>query len=306
MNLTIEQLRVFAAVAAASSFSDAAQALRLTQPAVSRTIQSVEGVVGTSLFSRTTRKVELTADGTEFLSVAAAIIEEFESSLGRFDAFMQSSRGTLTVAALPVLASGLLASIVSDFLAPRPQVQLHITTGSAQQVLERLRRGEADVAITEITPDSTGLQITPLGSDPMCVVVPRDHPLAESESARWKDLLRYDFITLAAGTSVRRLTDEGFSTTHAAPKSVVVVDATMTAVAMMSRGLGITAFPLSTRSFAAAESFTFIPLRDPTVSRELAVLWAASPAPSALARTFTESVLAASRESERRAGIVTG
>ncbi|NEN07666.1 LysR family transcriptional regulator [Diaminobutyricibacter tongyongensis] len=291
MNLSIEQLRVISAVAQSSSFSEAARSLRLTQPAVSRTVQTVEAHVGAQLFARTTRMVELTADGIEFLSVAAAILDEFDAGMGRFAAFQRADRGLLTVAALPVLASGMLAQVVSAFLATRPEVQLNLVTGSAKEVLERLHSGDADVAITELPTEAAGLLVTPLGSDPACAVVPRDHPLGQMGEVRWQDLIHHNFIALSKGTSVRRLTDEGFKAAAVYPNTTVTVDATVTAIAMMSHGMGITVFPLSTQSLTTAGELRFVPLEEPAVSRELAVIAPASPAPSALARQFSATVV---------------
>jgi len=291
MNLSIEQLRVVCAVARTASFSEAARDLRLTQPAVSRTIQTVESAVGAPLFSRTTRVVELTSDGREFLSVASAIIAEFDAGMGRFAAFRRADRGLLTVAALPVLASGMLAPVVAAFLGARPEVQLRLVTGSAREVLDRLHTGDADLAVTELPSDTDGLDVTSLGNDPMCAVVPTNHPLARAATVRWQDLVDDDFIELSEGTSVRRLTDEGFRTVTGRPRSTLTVDATVTAVAMVSHGLGVTAFPRSTQSLATVNDLTFLPLEGPAVSRELAVMAPMAPAPSALARRFTATVL---------------
>ncbi|WP_426516074.1 LysR family transcriptional regulator [Diaminobutyricibacter sp. McL0618] len=291
MNVTIEQLRVISAVAQSSSFSEAARSLRLTQPAVSRTVQIVEALVGAPLFSRTTRLVELTADGAEFVSVATGIIAEYDAGMGRFGAYQRAESGLLTVAALPVLASGLLGPAVAAFLKPRPAVQFRLVTGSAKEVMDRLSTGGADVAITELPTSSTGLSVTPLGPDPMCAVVAATHPLAKESSIRWEELAAHAFIQLSEGTSVRRLTDQGFAAAVAYPRSAITVDATTAALALMSEDVGITALPRSTQSLTGAREIRFIPLEGPAIHRELAAVSPVSPTPSALAATFIATLL---------------
>ncbi|WP_447949607.1 LysR family transcriptional regulator [Microbacterium aurum] len=303
MNTSIDQLGVVTAVAEASSFSGAARRLHMTQPAVSRTVHLVETAVGALLFSRTTRTVELTADGIEFVAVASSIISEFDAGLGRFEALQRTSRGVLTVAALPVLASGLLAPIAAEFLSTRPDVELRLVTGSARNVLEMLRTGNADLAVTELPTDTSQISAVSLGVDPMCAVMRSDHELADRTVASWAELGDHRFIALSEGTSVRRLTDQGFAASGSTIQPVVTVDATMVAIEMISRGMGITAFPLSTRPVAGSRELMFIPIEEPRVFRELAVLTPRSPSPSSLTRAFSDQIIAAqNREDPGQSG----
>lgn len=293
MNTTIDQLRVIVSVAHFASFSEAARELQLTQPSVSRTVQTVESTVGTSLFTRSTRRVNLTADGIEFISVAEEILDAYDAGLLRFTAFQRADRGLMTVAALPVLAGGGLAPIVADFLFRHPNVQVQLVTGSAKRVLQLLHTGGADVAVTELPAEAMGLVATPLGKDPLRAAVRADHPLAEEERVDWMALSAEHFIQFSEGTSVRRLTDEGFARAGVRPQSSITADATVTAIAMLAQGFGVTALPESSRPLVASADLRFIPLGAPEITRDLAILAPESPAPSTLARFFIQAVVGA-------------
>lgn len=293
MNLSIEQLRVTVAVARASSFSDAARQLSLTQPAVTRSVRAVERSVRARLFTRTTRRVELTADGQEFVAVAQGILDSYDDGLKRFAAYQRAESGSLTVVALPVLAGGILPPIVAEFLAGRPNVQLRLITGTASRIQDRLYRGDAHLAITEVPDRHDGLRLTLLDDDPMLAAVPREHPLAASDFVTWAQLAEFPFVEFEEGTSVRRLADEGFARAGVQPRSAVTADATSTAIALVKQGLGVTAFPETTLPIVAQAGLRFFPLQGPAVSRRLAVMTPEAPSPSILTREFIAAVLAA-------------
>ncbi|HTL42066.1 MAG TPA: LysR substrate-binding domain-containing protein [Pseudolysinimonas sp.] len=293
MNLTLDQLRTTVAVAREASFSEAARTLILSQPAVTRTVRTVEGMLGTQLFTRTTRRVTLTADGVQFVAVAEEILSTVDNGVRRFEAYRRAESGTLTVVALPSLAAGFLPAVLAPFLAARGDVQVRLVTGTAADVLDRLRRGGADVAITEAPGPLADLHSLSLGSDAMLAAVPPGHDLAGATAITWRQLAEHPFIALDEGTSVRRLADRGFADAGANPPSRTATDSIGAAAAMVRSGLGLSAFPESTLHLAVGTDLGYVRLIDPVVARELAVLVPRTPAPSSLARAFIDDVLAA-------------
>lgn len=293
MNVTLDQLRVTLAVAQASSFSEAARTLHLTQPAVTRAIRTVEGAVGSRLFTRTTRRVELTTEGVEFVSVAARIVREYDDGIRRFGAYQRAESGSITIAALTSLAEGVLPPIVAAFLRPRPQVEVRLVTGTAPDVMERLRAGEADIAVSEAAEHGEDVQSAPLGADRLHAVVPAAHPLFGRSRITWEELSGHDVVALEEGTSVRKLSDAGFRRAGVEPRIAVTADSIGAASALVAQGLGVSAFPESARLLPATTGLEFIELGDPVVKRDLAIITSRAPAPSALARAFVEVAVAA-------------
>ncbi|MBN9193872.1 LysR family transcriptional regulator [Microbacterium sp.] len=293
MNVTLDQLRVTLAVAQTSSFSDAARTLHLTQPAVTRAIRTVEGVVGCPLFTRTTRRVELTTEGGEFVAVAARIVREYDDGLRRFDAYQKAERGSLTIAALTSLAEGVLPPIIAAFLAPRPHAEVRLVTGTAPDVMEQLRAGDADIVVSEAVEHGEDVQSAPLGPDPLHAVVPTSHPLSGRSRITWAELSGHDVVALGEGTSVRRLSDSGFLRAGVEPRIAVTADSIGAASALVAQGLGVSAFPESARLLPASTGLEFIELGDPGMKRDLAIITSRAPAPSALARAFVEVAVTA-------------
>lgn len=289
MNLTIDQLRVTVAVARAASFSEAARELRLSQPAVTRTVRAVESVVGTELFSRTTRHVQATIEGEQFVRVAEEIVSGFDEGLNRFASYLRAESGILTVVALPSLATTTLPPIITRFCENRPDVKVNLVTARAVDALQLLRSGEVDIAITEHLANDDTVNSRPLGPDPMLAAVPAGHPLAHREEVTWAELAEAPFVGLTDSTSVRRLTDQGFA--PLTPTAAITVDAIGAAAALVAQGFGVSAFPQSTLPLAVGYAIVYIPLISPVVTRRLAVMTARTPRPSTLAQVFTREVL---------------
>jgi DNA-binding transcriptional LysR family regulator len=293
MNPTIEQLRVVCAVARVSSFSDAARELMLTQPAVTRTVRSVEAGLGLALFARTTRRVEITTEGNEFVAVATAILREYDDGLKRLAAWSRAEVGAIRVLVLPSLAAGAVAPIIAEFVRARPGVELELLTANAEDILRRLRAGEAQLAITENPGDEPDLDGVPLARDPVFAVVPEDHPLATSSSTSWKHLASYPFLQLHEGTSVRRLTDAGFAAAGVQPSTAITADTIGTVSALIAEGLGVSAFPISTRPLVTTAGIRFVRLDGPSIARNLSIVTSGAPGPGPLARDLRTELIKA-------------
>ena len=108
MKLTLQQLLAFLHLAETGSFSNAALALGISQPSLSRAIRSAERTIGAQLFYRDTRHVELTPVGIELRPIARRIALEFNSEFGELAQFIEGQRGRIAIAALPSIAAIIL------------------------------------------------------------------------------------------------------------------------------------------------------------------------------------------------------
>ena len=271
MSLTLHQFEVFQRVALTGSFTRAAADLRLSQPVVSRTIGDIERHVGARLLDRTTRSVEMTGAGREFLAVADRILETCRLELNRFSAYRAGEYGHITVAALPSVAAVLLPPIAAGFLAQHPGISLHLLDGTTREVLGHLRSGAADLAVTDQSPASAGLDIHPLVEDRVVAVLPVGHRYSSSTSLSWADLAAERFIAFSQDSGVRRLTDLGFAQAGVEPETLVETRAVATAGGMIATGLGISAMPELVLPLLSFTNLTTRPLEHPVITRKLAL-----------------------------------
>ncbi|WP_416965783.1 LysR family transcriptional regulator [Streptomyces sp. Agncl-13] len=129
MDITLRQMELFLSVAEAGSFTRAAEEVLLSQPVLSRTVQQLEHAVGAKLFERTTRSLTLTPEGTELLGVARDILRTYHRGMERFAAMRAGERGTVTVAALPSVAAGMLPGVFRAVLGSIPRCSCGSWTG---------------------------------------------------------------------------------------------------------------------------------------------------------------------------------
>ncbi|GAB7040379.1 LysR family transcriptional regulator [Catenuloplanes niger JCM 9533] len=276
MNLTLAQLRLVVAVADSGSFTDAAERALISQPALSRAVQDVERVLGVRLFDRTTRSVAVTADGREFVRVAREILTGAENGLARFQAYRDGHHGTVTVGALPALAACVLPFACRRLAEERPDIRVRVLEADAMQILDHIRAGRADIAVTEAPEPAPDLRIQPIGDDRTVAVAPTGHPLAAAATASWRQWARHPVVAYRGGPHLPA---------GVKPSVAYEADTAATVAAMVAAGLGVAAMPLSALPLTSQESIAVIPLTHPLVSRPLAVVTRTVPAIAPSAET---------------------
>jgi DNA-binding transcriptional LysR family regulator len=192
--LDLKRLRVLAEVARQGSFSGAADALYLSQSAVSQQVATLEREVGLSLLERTGDGPKLTDAGRTLVGHAEAAIARLEEAEHEVAAIAGLEGGELRIASFPSASVTLLTEALSEFSAAHPRVRLSVTEAEPEVSLPRLRTAEIDLAVTfdyPFLPPAEGdrdLERALLLTESMYVALPRDHPLAGDERVRMSDL----------------------------------------------------------------------------------------------------------------------
>ncbi|MFG2778206.1 LysR family transcriptional regulator [Streptomyces prunicolor] len=271
MDITLRQMELFLSVAEAGSFTKAAEEVLLSQPVLSRTVQQLEHAVGAKLFERTTRSLALTPEGTELLGVARDILRTYHRGMERFAAMRAGERGTVTVAALPSVAAGMLPGVFRAVLGEHPAMQLRILDGTTREVIEYVRSGAAELAIAEGGNADPQVRGQLLCEEPVLAVLPAHHPLTERASVTWHDLAKQPFVAFTPSSSVRRLADLSFEQAGVRPTNVIETREVGTAAGMISAGLGVSAVPRLVLPLMAFGRLVTRPLNGPGTVRKLAV-----------------------------------
>src|SRR5262245_47661752 len=185
MSVDFTSIRTFVVVAELGSFQDAAQALNISAPALTRRIQKLEADLGVELLTRTTRRVDVTIPGRQFLPKARKLLEEFDASVSSIKEVSNRRSGRITVACIPTAAYYFLPKAITEFNRQFPNVRVRILEENASSVVHRISHQEADVGITFLPGSDTELEVHDIHDDPYVVACRHDHPLAKAKQIAW-------------------------------------------------------------------------------------------------------------------------
>jgi LysR family pca operon transcriptional activator len=210
--IKFRHLHCLVSVAEHGSFVRAAQALSITQPAVSKTLAELEEIVGQSLFLRTRRGVELTPAGRLLLRYASRGLNMIGEGMEKVASATSIDPPIILIGALPTAAATLLPGLLLSFRAAHPDVHIRVLTGSNTQLIAALRRGELDLVIGRLSEpsDMKGLVFEHLYTEPLVFAVRASHPLLRRKIVKPATLLEYPLLLPDPGTSVRAAADQFF------------------------------------------------------------------------------------------------
>jgi DNA-binding transcriptional LysR family regulator len=201
-NLTLRQLRVFAAVARHQSFTRAAHELHLTQPAVSQQVKLLEAEVGMPLFEQHGRKVRLAPAGTELLRYATQVTELLREAGETLSAMRGLKRGVLRLGAVST-AKYFAPALLSAFRPAYPEVAIKFTVANREEIIGLLAANETDLVIMGRPPRELDTAADPFARHPLVIIASPSHPLARQRRIPLKALGAESFIIREQGSGTR-------------------------------------------------------------------------------------------------------
>ena len=202
--MTLEQLRVFAAVAEALHVTRAAEQLHMTQSAASASIATLEARYGTKLFNRVGRGIELTHEGALFLPEARAVLQRAlaaELVLGELSGHL---RGDLRVAASQTVVNEWAPVRIVAFHARYPDVDVRLIPCNTEQAARAVLDGSADIAVVEGTLDPGPFVLQEVPGDRLVLVLPQDHALVGRNQVSATMLRKAVWVMRERGSGTRR------------------------------------------------------------------------------------------------------
>jgi DNA-binding transcriptional LysR family regulator len=284
-------LRAFVALAETGSFSAAAEAVHIGQPALSQAIAKLEEQVGVRLIERTTRSVRLTQAGEEFLVEARRVLEANEHMMRRGAEWAEVRRGRLELLALPSLAYRLLPALVREFSKEHMHVEVNVHDHADPVLRLRMQRGEGDLAIVTRNENAGVVSSLPFLRDRFRVVVGAKHPFARRQVIQASQLAGEQLILLRRGALFRSYMDAAISSLTLA-HAPIEVDQPGTLTGMVEAGLGISMLPALSCPSPALRSVRSVPLARPEVFRDVAFVLPMEREPTPAAQAFVRTALA--------------
>lgn len=201
--MTLEQLRIFVAVAERQHVTRAAQDLNLTQSATSAAIAALEARYATRLFDRIGRRIELTEAGRLFLVEARAVLAQAAAAEAALDALAGLKHGALSLAASQTVANYWLPPRMHRFHKAYPGISLHLAIGNTEQVADWVNEIRVDLGFVEGEISNAALSITPLAEDKLVLVANAHHPWAAHEKINAADLMATEWVLREPGSGTR-------------------------------------------------------------------------------------------------------
>jgi len=244
--MELRQLEYFVAVAEEANFTRAAERIRVAQPAVSAQIQRLEREVGQSLLDRSRRAVRLTAAGEAALPYARAALAAVADIHVAVDELTQLVRGTVTIGTVTTHSVD-IPSLLADFHAEHPSVEITLSTDSSDALIDKVRTGQLDTAIVSVGSDERpdGLDVEVVTDEAIAAAVSPTDELASRKTIRLKDLADRRLIALPVGAGIRRQFDAACARAGVTPRIAFEASTPLALADLAERGLGVAIVPAS-------------------------------------------------------------
>ena len=240
--MLLNQIAAFVETAERQSVSRAAEALFISQPALTARIKALETDLGAQLFVRTPRGMRLTDAGSAFLPYAVRALETLTDGRMQVNALERGGAGRLVIGAAPAVSTYVLPPLLKRFSEGYPRISVSVRTGHSEEILELVLREQATLGLVRALQHPDILS-TPLYEDRLVLVVDRTHPFAKAGRIRMKDLADEQLVQFDRTSSYRDLTSALFVTAGVSPAGRMELDNIDAAKKMVEQGFGVALLP---------------------------------------------------------------
>ncbi|RAI34829.1 LysR family transcriptional regulator [Rhodoplanes roseus] len=274
------RLKSFLVLAETLHFGRAAARLGIAQPHLSRRIRDLEAEIGVSLFTRSQRRVELTAAGATLRLRATRIVEEVEKAKIEARQVGTGAAGRLRIGFIHSSTYGMLPAIIRSFRAMRPAVMLDLVEMTMVEQVRALRAGDIDIGLLRSLPDVPDIAFETVLREPFRLAVPADHGFAGRRSVALREMSGQPLVLFPRETSPLFHARITAAFERAAVTPVIVQEATQihTVMGLVAAGIGLALVPSSAERLPRAGA-VLIDLVDPPEPADVSVAWRAASRP---------------------------
>lgn len=271
--MDIRLLHYFLVVAEEQNITRAAEKLLMAQPPLSRQMKQLEEELGTPLFIRGSRKLELTEEGLFLKERAEHILDLVERTRLEIDDMKQGMSGTVYIGVTQTIASTLLPKFIAGFKTLYPDVHYDIWSGNSDQVIDRLEKGLLDFAIVREPYDQEQFDGTRIRKEPWCVLVHKDSPIASvKEDAVPLSMLAEEELIVPAIKSRRREIENWFLAKDLTANIFCEYAPLISSMYLVEQGVGAAILPESVSNTLSGKKLVLKKIADPEVYSYVAIL----------------------------------
>jgi DNA-binding transcriptional LysR family regulator len=240
--MLLSQIAAFIEIARRRSVSRAAEALFVTQPALTARLQGLERDLGARMFVRTPRGMKLTEAGESFLPFAVRALDSLTDGRMQVNALERGGAGRLAIGAAPAVSTYVLPGWLKRFSQSHPRVEVRVRTGHSEEMLDLVLREQVDVGLVRALQHSD-ISSIPLYEDRLILVVDPTHPFAASGRVRLAEISGEQLILFDRTSSYHELTSALFRRAGISPTGVMELDNIDAAKKMVEQGFGVALLP---------------------------------------------------------------
>ena len=301
--MRLAYLRTFVEVVQRGSFSAAARALRISQPAVSQQMRSLEKGLGARLLLRGGRgPIGLTTAGETVLTFARSTLAAYDALRAELRRLEEEITGVLRLAASTTPGEYLVPQLVAAFRTQHPGTEAQVTVSDTADAVQRVRSGACDLGFIGAPVEEPGLVLERLATDEIVLAVYPEHPFATRERVSWEEVTVQPLILREEGSGTRRTVESALAAQRKAlpRESIALTLGSTQAVVQAIRdklGIGFVSALAVTR-VPPAERLPTVAIEDLTLTRDLFIIYDEAHITTHLLRTFVAFARAWARERE--------
>ena len=275
--MNVRQLEYAIRLARVRNFSQVAEELKITQPALSKQILNLESELGVKLFDRNTSPLTLTPAGEHFVQEAQELLYREDQLLRSMERYRSGEAGELVIGVTPFRSSYLMPDVVARLRERFPGIRVRLAEYGSEILRREVAEGRYDLAVVNLPVDDSVLEARPLEKDRLALVMRRElldkHPAlcsgAEVDFARCGDL---PFVVLGPTQEMRQLFEKLCARAELHPQIAAEVVGMTTAWDMARAGVGAAMVPAQFAERKADAAMAILPLKELVYSRQVAIV----------------------------------
>ena len=243
--MKLHQLNYFVALARLEHYTKAAEEIGISQPTLSHAIAGLEEELGVKLFRKQGRNVVLTKYGRFFLGYVEESMNVLELGVSKTKGMAGQTKGVIDLAYIYTLGSEFVPRLVGDFLRSHEELEteFHFTVGNTSELIQGLKDEKYDIAFCSMMENEPEVSFTPVGTQNLVVVIPKQHPLSGRGEVDLEEAALYPQIYFTQGSGLRPVVDRLFEMAKIRPQIAYEIEEDGAMAGLVAQNFGIAVMP---------------------------------------------------------------